>query len=177
MRQLSLHILEVACNSADFGASLIQIGIVVSDGNVKLTIDDDGRGMDGETLKNCAKPKFSTRSSAGMGLSLLKEECERCGGELQIFSKLNIGTRVVATFDGKSGHIPALGDMGATVAPLLDDRFDLSLKADIDGKTYVFDTRKLKKTLDGKSVQSPDVIVAVKNDINENFYEIGGANL
>lgn len=177
MRQLSLHILDIVCNSIDFGASFIEINILFKDETVKLEISDNGMGMDGYTLKNCINPNFSTRNSKGMGLSLLKKDCEECGGELQVFSQPSKGTRVEAVFKGIGKNINALGDIGATVAPLLDDKFDLLLNADIYGKEYSFDTRVLKEAMDGRSIQSPSIIVAVKNHINEKFKEIGGAKL
>ena len=51
--------------------------------------------------------------------------------------------------------------------------FDVS----VDGKGFEFDTRELKAQLDGVPVSEPDVLVFVRDMINENMKDIGGENL
>ena len=67
MQELSLNILDVAQNSVTAGASLIEIGLDVWGENgrmMTITIKDNGKGMDEETLAAVENPFFTARSSS-----------------------------------------------------------------------------------------------------------------
>ena len=63
MEDLSLHMLDIAENSIDAGASRIEIDFFVDkDKNSLITvIMDNGKGMDKETLNNIKDPFLTTK--------------------------------------------------------------------------------------------------------------------
>ena len=53
MKELSLHILDIAQNSIVAGASVLRIAIIedLKQDKLIIKIKDDGKGMDEETIK------------------------------------------------------------------------------------------------------------------------------
>ena len=60
------------------------------------------------------------------------------------------------------------------MSTLLDDERDFVLTVATDKGEYVFDTRELKRELDGISVTEPQIAVFVRDMIRENINAIGG---
>ncbi len=132
MENIALHIYDIVENSINAQASLIEV-IISYNTNSKLfsfTVIDNGKGMDDVTIKKVSDPFFTTRKTrkVGLGLSLLKQNCELAGGKLTIESKLNKGTRVEAIFD--TGHIDCLpiGDIAGVLSLLMTVRQGYRLK-------------------------------------------------
>jgi CheY-like chemotaxis protein len=64
---------------------------------VCLSVADTGTGMDEATLKRAIEPFFSTKGlgkGTGLGLSMAHGLASQLGGALNIYSKLNFGTKV-----------------------------------------------------------------------------------
>ena len=122
--ELSLHILDVAMNSLAAGARTVQITIAEHARRDALTIrvQDNGRGMDEDTLKrvlaDLTTTKRSRKKDIGLGLALLRQTAEMCDGEFQVRSKAGTGTTVTASM--KLSHVdrPPLGDLNATILAL-----------------------------------------------------------
>ncbi len=122
--ELSLHILDVAMNSLAAGARTVQITITENARRDLLTIriQDDGHGMDADTLRrvlaDLTTTKRSRKKSIGLGLALLRQTAEMCGGEFQVRSTPAMGTTVTASM--KLSHVdrPPLGDLNATILAL-----------------------------------------------------------
>ncbi len=70
------------------GASRIEVRIVRSNTQISIIVDDDGIGLD---LSKLGSPE---RNKGGFGLFNIKERLEYLGGNLNIQSKPNKGTRV-----------------------------------------------------------------------------------
>ncbi len=66
-------------------AAQIRVQLDVTEGNVRLSAEDNGRGFSVETLAE----------HTGMGIKLIKERVEMLGGEITIDSVIGQGTRVV----------------------------------------------------------------------------------
>lgn len=74
---------------------------------VVLTIEDNGSGMDEETLKHLYEPYYTTKEQGegtGLGLAMVHGIVDSCGGFLQVKSKLGEGSsfRVYIPVHGKS---------------------------------------------------------------------------
>jgi two-component system sensor histidine kinase DegS len=65
-------------------ASTIKINMDMSESNVKLVVEDDGRGFDAEVLED--------RNS--MGLKVIRERVDMLGGYFEVESRLGHGTKV-----------------------------------------------------------------------------------
>jgi CheY-like chemotaxis protein len=64
---------------------------------VVLTVTDDGIGMDEETRQQAVEPFFTTKSmetGTGLGLTMVNDFVQQCGGDLKIESALNEGTTI-----------------------------------------------------------------------------------
>ncbi len=123
MEDLALHILDIAQNSIEAGASRIEIEISedLQDDLLTILVRDNGRGMDPETVAKATDPFFTTRTTrrVGMGLSLLAAATRAAGGSLSIDTKPGMGTAIRATFG--HGHMDRapLGDIETTLMVLL----------------------------------------------------------
>ena len=77
MRTLSEHILDLVQNSVKAGATLIEV--IVNEDKItdicSLKINDNGCGMDDETLKRASSPFFTSRSTrkVGIGMTMNKQ--------------------------------------------------------------------------------------------------------
>ncbi len=75
MKEIALHIMDIAENGISAGASLIRILVNEDRQNNLLTveIEDNGRGMSAEMLAQVTDPFITSRTTrrVGLGLSLL----------------------------------------------------------------------------------------------------------
>jgi anti-sigma regulatory factor (Ser/Thr protein kinase) len=177
MQDLSLHILDIAENSIDAGASRIEINISVDKekNSLIIVIMDNGRGMDEEILNNVKDPFFTTKEvriankKFGLGIPLFMQAAEECGGRLDVDSTTGKGTVVRAEF--QLGHIDMkpLGDMGSTMTSLIagHPEIDFIVHFNAADFSYCFNTVYLKQELDEVPINMPDVLKLIKEDINE----------
>jgi signal transduction histidine kinase len=122
MEDLSLHILDIVENSLRAGAENIEITLAEDKDNhrLKLQIQDDGIGMDDETLKNAMNPFFSTKMGKkfGLGLSLLSQACEETGGNMTIENRKDGGTKILASFNMDNLDMKPIGNIDKTLRVL-----------------------------------------------------------
>ena len=128
MRDLSMHVLDIAQNSIKAGATLVTITFEKDEHNMlRFTVADDGCGMSQETVRRVIDPFYTTRTTrkVGMGIPLLKLAAEQAGGEVKIVSKTveddpdDHGTVISATFDTKSIDFTPVGDMVSTMCTII----------------------------------------------------------
>ena len=112
----------------------------------------------------------------GMGLALFNMAALTADGEFAIDSETGVGTKTTASF--KLSHIDRmpLGDLPSTVVTLIGaaKSTDIVLKYAVDGREFVFDTRKIKKVLDGVDITESEIIVWLKEMMKENIMLING---
>jgi anti-sigma regulatory factor (Ser/Thr protein kinase) len=122
--ELSLHILDIAMNSLTAGARTLRITITEHARRDLLTIrvQDDGHGMDADTLKrvlaDLATTKRSRKKDIGLGLALLRQTAEMCDGKFEVRSESGAGTTVTASMKFSHVDCPPLGDLNATILAL-----------------------------------------------------------
>ncbi len=127
MLELALHILDILQNTVEAGATCVDLTILEDEPGDRLmiTITDNGRGMDEQTVEQVLDPFYTTRTTrhVGLGLPLYAEATETAGGGLTIRSTMGAGTTVEATFQLSHPDRQPLGDMAGTLlAFLLSDR-------------------------------------------------------
>ena len=178
MNELSLHILDIINNSVKAGAALIilEINEDIAANRLIIVIADDGCGMDAEFLREVLDPFKTTRTTrkVGMGLSLFKSAAEQTGGGLTISSQPGVGTTVTAEFTYDSIDRQPIGDIAATITTVLsgNDGLDIMYTHTICGESFVTDTREIREILGDVSLSSPEVIMWIKDYIDENTEEI-----
>lgn len=119
MKELALNILDICNNSVEAAASLIEITIdeATNPGQLAITINDNGRGMDKETLMRVENPWFTTRTTRrqGMGIPLFKQHALMTGGSFRIVSEPGKGTTLTATFVTDSVDRQPMGDLAGSL--------------------------------------------------------------
>ncbi len=184
MRELSLHILDIAENGITAGADhlLIRVEESSADDRLTLSVEDNGRGMPEEKTRHIDDPFITTRTTrrVGLGLSLLASAARRCEGDIRVHARREKGTRVTATF--RRSHIDRapLGDMAATLEVLImgNPHIDFRYTHRVDGREWVLDTRDLKTELGNLSLGDPTVLRHVSDLTRRALDELAaGANL
>jgi signal transduction histidine kinase len=86
---------------------------------VRVTVEDNGTGIDPQTLRRVFEPFFTTKpagSGTGLGLALSRGLVGGLGGDLRLESKPGAGTRAILELP--AADAPAAAPAGATVTPL-----------------------------------------------------------
>ena len=173
MKELSLHILDIAKNSVKAKASLIEV-IINEDEEKNLLsigINDNGCGMTEEFLKTVRDPFSTTRTTrkVGMGIPLFEAASQQCGGKLDITSEVGVGTKVMATFELNHIDRAPLGDMPGTMKTLIwgSPEIDFLYRHTKNGQEFTFDTREIKQVLGGVPLDNPDVLAWIDEYIIE----------
>jgi signal transduction histidine kinase len=94
VKEVLVNLLENARNA---GARTVTVRI--SDGGLRLDVEDDGRGVPPESLPRVFEPTFSTTSSgSGLGLAIAKRLVESWGGTITLTSQIGRGATVTIAF-------------------------------------------------------------------------------
>jgi len=183
MRELSLHILDIARNSLEAGATRVEITVREDTRNnlLHMEIKDNGRGMDEHEVQKAADPFYTTRKTrrVGLGLSLLKANALACGGSFSIASQPGSGTTVVAVFQWDHIDRVPLGDMPSTMTALIQGApgVDFCYRHDFDGRSFCLDTREIRAALEGVSLNHPEVMCWLQEFLAEKEKELQGASM
>ncbi len=171
-----MHILDIVENSVKAGATLIEVNFTAEKGFINIEIIDNGRGMDAEFLKRVCDPFTTTRTTrkVGLGIPLLKMAAETANGSFNISSMVGVGTTVKVSFEIDNIDRAPLGDLVSTITTQLSNTVDYVWKYRIDDREFVFDTREVKRELDGVPIDSPEIIVFIKDLVTENLEIVNG---
>lgn len=173
MKELSLHLLDVAKNSVSAGAAHVSITLDEDgDGWLTLAIADDGRGMAPEFLARVTDPFTTTRTTrkVGLGLPLLRLTAEQTGGSLSIDSTLGVGTTLTARFQRRHLDCPPLGDLPGAVALLIQGSPDMELtyRHTTPKGEAALSTAELRDILgDDVSLAEPEVFAWIQDYLTE----------
>lgn len=180
MRELSMHILDIAENSARAGASHIGIFVYVDLPSDRLTfiVEDDGKGIPPEILESLEDPFTTTRTErrVGLGIPLLAEACRRSEGDLEVCTQMGVGTRVTAWMRHSNIDRVPMGNLAQTVVTLVAGYPDrrITLEAASGSSQFNFDTEEAKALLDGVSITSPPVLVWLRDYLAEGLAKVEG---
>lgn len=182
MRELSLHILDVAENGINAGADRIDIMVNEKrDQNLILIhIADNGPGIPEEMIENVTDPFVTSRTTrrVGLGLSLLAAAAKRCDGEFTIDSTPGKGTSVTATFAYDHIDRAPVGDMAATMTTLMagNPYMDFLYTHKINKTDFSLDTREIKRELEGVPLNEPAVVHHLTELIREELQKLEPTN-
>jgi len=179
MREMALHILDVARNSIEAGATDLQL-TVIEDGStdrLEFELRDNGPGLGPDALGRVTDAFYTTRTTrrVGLGLALLQATCDRCEGNLLVASEQGHGTTVHGVL--RLGHVdrPPLGDMGGAIQALVCEaaRTHLRYRHVVDGHAFELDTRALQGELGEVPLSHPTVLDWVGDHVNAALREVG----
>jgi hypothetical protein len=178
LREISLHIIDIAENGIAADADLITIKISESTANnlLEVTVADNGTGISPELIDKVTDPFFTTKKTRriGLGLSLFKEAAERCGGEFSIRSEAGKGTKIFASFTLDHLDLAPIGDLAGSVMCLImgNPGVDFVYEYEYNKKSFSLDTREIKKELDGVPVNRPEVLRYISDMIEGSVKEL-----
>ncbi len=173
-----MHVLDIAQNSIQAGAGEVAVSLDIREGGwLTLRVRDDGRGMEPELLARVTDPFTTTRTTrkVGLGIPMLKQSAELCGGTFALESAPGRGTELTATFD--LGHIDCL-PMGAmcdtllTLVLLNPQGPEFLFEASAPGRTAAFDTRQVRQAVGGLPLNEPELAQWIREAIEEEFKPI-----
>ena len=183
MQDLSLHLLDLVQNSIAAGASLVKIAFDEDEDRdwLCIVIEDNGKGMDKETIERAIDPFYTTRTTrkVGLGLPLFKAAVQRCSGNLSIQSVVGEGTRIEAEL--QLGHIdrPPFGKLDDTMATLIlcNPEIDFVYSHKTIYGQVILETGEIRKTIGELPIEHPEVINWIQSYIREGLNEINGGVL
>lgn len=159
----------------------LQLDTDTKQDQMRITLVDNGCGMDKEFLSNVLNPFTTTRTTrkVGLGLPLFSQSALRCEGDFRIYSKKNLGTVLKAVY--RFSHIDRapLGDMNATLISMIQAlaNADLIYKERFDETSFSLDTREFRAVLGAEvSLQEPDVLSWIAQYIKEGRSELEKEN-
>jgi anti-sigma regulatory factor (Ser/Thr protein kinase) len=176
MRDLSLHILDLAQNSVRAGAKLVEITLSadIPADRLAITIRDDGCGMTPEFLAKVRSPFSTTRTTrkVGLGIPMMEERAALAGGGIDIASEVGVGTTFTAWMKLRSIDRPPLGDMAGTVLSLIllaSDNINFIARAEGIGEPFVLDTREVREALGDVPISGADAAAWLAGALAEGF--------
>jgi len=94
IKQAFYNLIRNACQSMPNGG-VLTIGGTFNDFEVRLSFDDQGKGISAESMGNLFQPFYTTRKSGtGLGLLIVRRIIREHGGEIELESKVGEGTRI-----------------------------------------------------------------------------------
>ena len=182
MRDLSLHVMDLAQNSVRAEASQVRItlDVDVPGDRLTLTIADDGFGMSPALLATVRSPFATTRTTrrVGLGIPLFEENAQASGGAVSLASVEGEGTRISGTFGLSHVDRPPLGDLTGTLLALIvsaPPALDYLLEVTAGEQRYELDTRALRQALGEVGLDTPEVVQWMRESMDEGIQTLAPA--
>lgn len=178
MRELALHLMDIAENSVAARAKTIHIEVEedLAADRLWMCVRDDGCGMDAEMVRRVCDPFVTSRTTrkVGLGIPLLKAAAEACNGWLQIQSEPGVGTRLEVLFQRSHIDRMPLGDVAATWFTLLISHPDVHwvYRYIVDAAEFVFDDAQVKEALGDVPLTEPDILAYLREMIESGVSEV-----
>lgn len=179
MRELSLHILDLARNCIEAGATMIELSVTedVAADRLVIEVRDNGRGMDAQTVARATDAFYTTRSTRrfGLGLALFQATCEQSGGRVDIHSQPGVGTVVQGTMQLSHPDRPPLGNMGAALQALAVEAAGkrLRYRHAVNGATFELDSQAIQQELEDVKLTDPTVLCWLSDHVTRGLQELG----
>jgi len=164
IQSLDMHLLDLYQNALASAASRISVLVRCDTKHERLTlaVSDNGDGMDEATLAAVERGHLSANGAGavGLGLPLLRQTAEHCGGTFRIESQRGGGTTVTASFH--LGHIdlPTFEDLAETLVGMLvtSDGRRVDIRYESNRSSFCLSTELLARYADGLRLSDPEVI-------------------
>jgi anti-sigma regulatory factor (Ser/Thr protein kinase) len=177
MKDIALHILDIAENSVRANATEITIELHErKNSEILLKLSDNGVGMNTELADNAHDPFYTTRTtrSIGMGLALLKQNAEQCGGSFAITSIQGKGTQVKVVFMSDHIDCPPLGDISGVISILMTSNPEIKINFlyIFEENQYFLDSFACQNVLGKEFFQHPIIITNLKQIIENGIINL-----
>lgn len=181
MKDIAFHLTDLTENGIRAGASEIGIRLRHLAGALYLRIEDNGCGMDAQTLQRAVDPFYTTRTTrkVGLGLPFLFQNAEQCGGSARVRSRSGRGTTVEACFP--LGHIdcPPVGDLAGTLMLLVigNPGVDIRIRLDCGSRRAGLSTHEIREALGDLPLGHPQVALHLRELLTSRLEEVFGSRL
>lgn len=172
MREIALHLLDIAENSVSANASTVMISVCENsvDDAFKASVKDNGKGMGSELLERVTDPFVTSRTTrkVGLGIPLLKAAAEACNGYLRLESNPGEGTYLEVEFQRSHIDRMPLGDIAGTILTLVvaDPRinwiFCYKIVYPEGEKVFTFNDEPIKECLEDVPLCEPEVLAYLR---------------
>ena len=183
MREIALHLLDIAENSVAANATRVEILVDedLRNDRLKTVVQDNGKGMDAEMLARVADPFVTTRTTrnVGLGIPLFKAAAEACNGYFIIDSKLGEGTCLEAEFQHSHIDRMPLGDLSGTMLHLVIGHPEVHwlFQYQVGDKAFTFDDDPIKEELAGVSLTEPVILTFLRQMLEEGVTRVQTTNV
>ncbi len=173
MRELALHLLDIAENSVSAHAGTIMISVEENhaDDVLRMVVEDDGAGMDAEMVSRVTDPFVTSRTTrkVGLGIPLLKAAAEACSGCLTIHSTVGKGTRVEVMFQHSHIDRMPLGNVVDTLITLVvgSPQVHWIFRYIVDGQMFEFDDQPFKDELGDLPMTEPAILAFLREHLRD----------
>jgi len=177
MREIALHLLDIAENSVSAQATAVSLTVVEDLAQDRLTacVADNGRGMDAGLVKRVTDPFTTSRTTrkVGLGIPLLKFAAESCNGGLEIDSAPGEGTRLEVSFQHSHIDRMPLGDLATTMLtlvvayPQIDWELHYEVKTGEGSQVFFFESRPIREVMGDIPLTEPDVLAYIREQLEQ----------
>ncbi|HZU86458.1 MAG TPA: ATP-binding protein [Anaerolineaceae bacterium] len=173
MREIALHLLDIAENSV--AAKATRVTIQILEDSVKdilyLSVEDNGCGMSAETVAKVIDPFVTSRTTrkVGLGIPLLKAAAEACNGWFKISSSLGVGTLLETQFQRSHIDRMPLGNLADTLLTLLIGSPEIQwlFHYRVNAANFTFDSQPIMEELEGVLLTEPIVLAYLREVLGE----------
>lgn len=167
MKDVAELLIELLTNSVEADASEIHIKLELND-RYHLRIEDNGKGIHPDKLPTITSPFSTSRITrkTGFGLAFFKQAIEQANGEISIQS--NQTTMIEAHWDSQHFDAPPLGNIGETIAFILQRKPDLNCVVDIikQEKLNTFNSKEISEVIHPLTFSEVAIVAWVEDSIN-----------
>jgi hypothetical protein len=173
LRELSLHLLDIAENSIAARATIIRMMVEENTfiDRLRLTVEDNGIGMDKEMAAKVTDPFVTSRTTrkVGLGIPLLKEAAEASNGSLELWSEKGQGTRICVEFQRSHIDRMPLGNLAETYRSLVISSPEINwlLGYRFDDYEFLYDQKEVRDGLGDIPFSDPAVIRYIRQTFEE----------
>ena len=178
MKELSLHVLDIARNS--IRAEATKIGILIEenleDNKLIISVEDNGKGMDSEIVAKVEDPWFTSRTTRkqGLGIPLIKQQALASGGNFTIDSRPGEGTTLLASFLKESVDRQPMGDLAGVLLMLAGSASEIRFVMNYitEAGSWRFDSDEIKAVLGTGNIAGNELTSALREMIEINVAEL-----
>jgi anti-sigma regulatory factor (Ser/Thr protein kinase) len=181
LRELALHLLDIAENSISAHAKTIRIRVEENTliDRLRIRVIDDGIGIDADRIARVIDPFVTSRTTrkVGLGIPLLKAAAEACNGSFSIQSEPGKGTQVEVEFQHSHIDRMPLGNLESTILTLMIGSPEVNwiFCYNNNGQEFVLDDAEIKETLAGVSLSEPSVLKFLREYLSEGIADVKAA--
>lgn len=181
MQDIAMISLELLINAQSAQATQIHMHYQVNPrkNKVKLSVIDDGNGMDEETLKKVSSPFYSGRSTRkiGLGLPFFIQSVQQCDGQVNLSSTWGHGTRIEGQWSYDHWDNPPEGNLGECILLCIqaNPKTQIVFTYQYQEAVHNFDSKKLQEMIDPLPLDQTDILLWIEQEINQQIKTCKGA--